>query len=133
MNAVEQALSNTLAAGTALTSLLGGTAIYNSMAPKTATLPYVIFSYAGGAEENLTPTESQRLVYLVKGVASTLYQAGQIADEIKVLLHNQVLTVSGWTNFWTALETPIEYVETTPAGQRIGHAGGEYAIRIEKT
>ena len=130
MNSVAAGLYNALAAGTALISTLGGTAIYNGIAPRDAALPYVVFSLASGLEENLTPTESQRLVYLVKGVATTLLQAGTIADQINTLLHNQTLTVSGATNFWTGRESIIAYTEVEPTGATVGHAGGEYLIRI---
>jgi len=130
MNSVATGLYGALAAGTALISTLGGTAIYNGIAPRDAALPYVVFSLASGLEENLTPTESQRLVYLVKGVATTLLQAGTIADQINTLLHNQTLTVSGATNFWTGRESIIAYTEVEPTGATVGHAGGEYLIRI---
>lgn len=130
MNSVATGLYGALAAGTALISTLGGTAIYNGIAPRDAALPYVVFSLASGLEENLTPTESQRLVYLVKGVATTLLQAGTIADQVYALLHNQTLTVGGATNFWTGRESIIAYTEVEPTGATVGHAGGEYLIRI---
>lgn len=130
MNSVAAGLYNALKAGTALIGTLGGTAIYNGIAPRDAALPYVVFSLASGLEENLTPTESQRLVYLVKGVATTLLQAGTIADQVYALLHNQTLTVSGATNFWTGRESIIAYTEVEPTGATVGHAGGEYLIRI---
>lgn len=132
MNALEEALGSALAHGTALIGLLGGTAIYNSQAPRDAQRPYVVFSLASGIEENLTPRDSQRMVYLVKGVADSLYNAGQIADEINHLLHGATLTVGGATNFWTARETVVRYQEIDPAGHAIGHAGGEYVIRLEE-
>lgn len=133
MNALETALYSRLSAGAALTTLLGGTAIYNSVIPQDASLPCVVFSQASGIEENVTPTDSERFVYLVKGVARSLYSAGQIADEVRTLLHERVLTVTGYTNFWTAQETYVRYTETDPGGQTIGHAGGEYAIRLAKS
>ncbi len=130
MNNVEAALYSRLAGGTALIATLGGTAIYNGLAPRDATLPYVVFSLASGIEENLTPTPSQRLVYLVKGVANTLLQAGTIADQINALLHDATLSVNGATNFWTARESIIAYTELESTGKTVGHAGGEYLIRI---
>ena len=130
MNSVAAGLYGALAAGTALINMLGGTAIYNGIAPRDAVLPYVVFSLASGIEENLTPTDSQRLVYLVKGVAASLLQAGTIADQIHVLLHNKTLTVNGSTNFWTGRESILAYTEVEPTGVTVGHAGGEYLIRI---
>lgn len=131
MNDVEAGLYSALVAGTALIGTLGGTAIYNGVAPRDATLPYVVFSLAAGMEENMTPTDSQRYVYLVKGVASSLLTAGTIADQINTLLHKQTLTVSGATNFWTSRESMVRYTEVLDTGRTVGHAGGEYLIRIE--
>jgi len=130
MNSVAAGLYSALAAGTALIGTLGGTAIYNGVAPRGATLPYVVFSLASGLEENMTPTNSQRMVYLVKGVAATLLQAGTIADQVYTLLHDQTLSVSGRTNFWTGRESIIAYTDVEPTGATVGHAGGEYLIRI---
>jgi hypothetical protein len=130
MNAVEAGLYTALTGGTALLSTLGGTAIYNGVAPRGVSVPYVVFSLASGIEENMTPTDSQRLVYLVKGVAATLVQAGTIADQVNALLHDQELTVSGSVNFWTSRETIVRYTEVQETGRTLGHAGGEYLIRV---
>jgi len=133
VNSVSAGLYNALKAGTALIGTLGGTAIYNGVAPRGASLPYVVFSLATGNEDNLTPTASQRFVYLVKGVADTLLQAGTIAAQVHTLLQNQTLTVSGGLNYWTARESILAYTEIEPTGATVGHAGGEYLVRIEST
>jgi len=130
-NAVQTALYSKLTAGTALVAALGGTAIYNSIVPKTADVPYVVYHLASGREENLTPHNSQRYVFAVQAVAATLLQAGTIAALVHTLLHQQTLTVTGGTNFWTARETIIEYQEVESTGNTLGHAGGEYAIRVQ--
>ena len=131
MNAFETALYGQLAQGTALVALLGGTAIFNGQPPRTAAFPWVQFTMASGVEENMTPIDSQRVVYLVKGVAQTLLQAGSIADALHLRLHHATLTVAGSTVFWAARETIVRYQEINPAGYTIGHAGGEYAFRLE--
>lgn len=128
MNTFETALYSRLAGGSALTALLGGTAIYNATPPLNVARPWVVFSLASGIEENQTPTDTQRLVYLVKGVANSLLQAGSIAAEIHTLLHHQEAAVGGGV-FWAARETLVRYQETDPAGNLIAHAGGEYAFR----
>lgn len=130
-NALEIGIYGTLAAGTALTALLGGTAIYNGQPARDVTLPWVTFSLASGREENLTPTDTQRLVHLVKGVAASLQAAGSIASEIHALLHHGAVTVTGGTVFWAARETIVRYQEIDPGGHVIGHAGGEYAFRVQ--
>ena len=134
-NALETAIYGKLAAGSALTSLLAGgsASIYNGQPPREGALPWVSFSLASGIEENLTPADSQRYVYLVKGVATSLNTAGLIANQIHALLHSTNLTVTGSTCFWAARETVVRYQETDPAGHVIGHAGGEYAFRLANT
>jgi hypothetical protein len=133
MNALETALYSQLSGGTALVAALGGTAIYNGQIPADASLPCVTYSLASGMEENLTRTRSNRMVYLVKAIAPSLYQAGQIADLVDALLHDHELSPTGFHNFWTARETVVRYQEIDPAGHIIGHAGGEYAFRLERT
>lgn len=132
-NAVDTALYGRLASGTALIALLGGTAIYNGQPPRDVVLPWVTFSLSAGVEDNMTPTRAQRLVYLVKGVAASVYAAGLIASQIDTLLHGAAgsLSVSGGTAFWAARESVVRYQEIDPAGHVIGHAGGEYAFRVE--
>lgn len=131
MNATDAALYGKLSSDTALTTLLGGTAIYNAVIPRDAALPCVVFWQISGVDENATPRRSERLIYGVKGVANTLYQAGQLADRIDALLHQAALAVTGYgTAFWVARESEISYMERDPVGHDIGHRGGEYAIRI---
>ena len=130
MNSVEAGLYGALSAGTALVATLGGTAIYNGFEPRGVAVPYVVFSLASGIEENLTPTDSQRFIYNIQGVAATLLQAGTIADQVHALLHDQRLTVSDAINFWTSRESIIRYTEVEDTGRTLGHAGGEYLIRI---
>ena len=112
--------------------MLGGTAIYNGLAPPDRALPFVVFSLADGREDNLTPLRSVREVYLVKALAATLYKAGQIADRVDAILHGSQLSVSGWANFWLARETIVRFEEVDPAGRTVGHAGAEYAIHVSE-
>ncbi len=132
-NALETAIGSALAAGTALTSLLaaGTASIFNGQPPRDAARPWVTYSLASGVEENVTPRDSQRYVYLVKGVAASLHTAGLVAEQIRARLHHQSLTVSGSTCFWAARETVVRYQEVDPGGHVVGHAGGEYAFRLE--
>ena len=130
MNALETAIYNKLAGGTALTTLLGGTIIYNKQPPDTAVLPWVQISQASGLEDNSTPRREQDYVYLIKGVASTLLLAGSLADAIDTLMHGTELTVTGYSNFWTARERMVRYQEVDAAGHTYGHAGGEYSVRL---
>lgn len=127
---LETGLYSLLAGGTALTAELGGTAIYNKIAPSGVSLPVVIFQWQGGGDENLTPGRQRNPVYTIKGVASTQTKAAALDGHIDTLLHHATLTVTGFTNFWTAREGDVNYVETDEGGNAVYHIGGMYRIRI---
>ena len=133
-NALNTAIYSTLSAGTALTALLAGTtAIYNMQAPDGATLPYCIFNMQGGGDDNMTAHRTKSLVMFVRGYSSTsAARAGSIDAQIDALLHNAVLSVSGWSNFWLAREEDMATAEVTEAGNTIWMAGGLYRLRIGK-
>jgi hypothetical protein len=66
-NALNATLYTALSSRAALGTLLAGTAaVYFEQAPDDATLPYVVYSYAGGAgHENQTQHETvDELVYV---------------------------------------------------------------------
>lgn len=132
MNALDTAIYSKLAAGTALVSALGGTAIYNTLAPRGRAFPYVIFSQQSGAEDNETPRRTTSFYYLAKGVAATLSDAGALADLVDDILHDATLSVSGQTNYWTRRANTVHYLETTTAGEYVGHAGAVYEIRLSE-
>lgn len=133
MNAVETALYTRLTGTAGLTALLAsGTAVYNIRAPQNAPLPYVVFSLVSGMDDNDTPVRDRQLLYLVKGISSVgMQQAGAIHAQIDAALHNNPLTVTGWTNFWLHSEAgDIRFVEPEQGGRNVYHAGGQYRIRL---
>lgn len=133
MNALDTALYATLAGGAALTTLLGGTAIYNQQAPRGADYPLVVFGHQGGGDENLTPRRMKSLVYQVQAVsADSMLAAGAVDAAIDELLHGQTLSVSGWQTYWLARERDFSYTEVTPDSRTLYHAGGQYRIRLSK-
>jgi hypothetical protein len=129
---LNSSISSTLSAGTALISSLGGTAIYYGMAPKGTDLPYVVWSYQYSAPDNMTPSESTTQLVYVRAYAETAAQAGTIDARICDLLHKQTLSVTGWTNFWSARETEFAYPETDEAGVTTWTAGAYYRIRLDQ-
>ena len=132
MNSLDTAFYDKLAAGTALTARLGGTFVYNTLAPRNKALNYVIFAQQDGREDDETPRRTLTFPYLAKGVATTLEEAGVLADMIDAILHDATLNVSGWTNYWLHRETMVRYIETTDAGEYIGHAGAVYTVRLSE-
>lgn len=130
-NALNTAVMTTLAAGTALTGTLGGTAIYYGQAPDNTALPYVVFSYQAASDENQTRNRMKNIMLYVRGYSSSDSQAGTIDSQVDALIHGKTLTVTGWTNnFWTAREDDISLVENAPDGSMIYSVGGIYRLRL---
>lgn len=127
---IEAALFNKLAAGTALIAHLGGTAIYADIAPNNKALPVVVFRYQGGGDENMTPGGQRNLMYTVRAMSYSKAQAGTIDGDVYGLLHNATLSVSGYTNFWTAREESVNFAEVDAGGSVIYHRGAMYRIRV---
>jgi hypothetical protein len=130
MNAVAAGLYTTLSGGTALTSLLGGTAVYQQQAPDGAALPYVVFSKAAGGPENSDPHDRRDLTYFVRAYAVSAKSAGAIDAAVEALLHRRNLSVTGRKTLWCARSADLETVETQPNGVPVYMAGGMYRIRI---
>ena len=131
-NALNTAIYSTLSSGTALTALLAGTtAIYNMQAPDGATFDYAVWNLQGGGDDNMTAHRTKNLVVFVRGYSSTsAARAGSIDSKIDALLHKQVLSVSGWSNFWLAREEDVATVEVTEAGNTIWMCGGLFRVRM---
>jgi hypothetical protein len=131
--AMGSALYSKLAAGAALTSMLGGTAIYDTLAPQTQPTPWVVFFHSAGGDDNTSPRRARSLVYTVKAVSTVgSLEAGEIDDLVDTLLHEQTLTVTGWGNYWMARVADIAYTEES-GGVLFWHRGGQYRIRIAET
>ena len=132
MKVVDAGLYSKLTGDTALVALLSaGTPVFNMEAPPSTDMPYVVFFSAGGGPDNITPSDLRSMVYGVKGIASTLTAAANIDARIDTLLHNNSITVSGYTNIWLARETEVQLVEDAPDGNPIYHYGAYYRIRID--
>jgi hypothetical protein len=112
----------------AITTLLGSAKIYKSIAPQGTALPFVVFQWQGGGDENVTPRNSVNVVYTVKAVGSTLVSVDNIDAQIKIALHEQTLTVTGWTNYRTQREDAVDFVEVDEAGVVTYHRGAIYRI-----
>lgn len=127
MNAIEIGLYSTL------TTAFEGTGVYDPVAPPGQSRPYIIFTHTGGGHENITPSDLQNHVYLVKGVADGKKVAGEIHDLILAALHNQTLTVAAgaYINFWMAAEEEVRMVEVLDDGRTVFHCGAYYRIRID--
>lgn len=135
MNALNAAIYSKLTGGSGLIALLAtSTSIFYEQAPDDAALDYVVFSLQGGGDENLTPNRTKNLVMFVRGYSQTgAAKAGQIDAACDALLHGSALTVTGWTNFWSAREDDLAAVEVDRAGVKTYMSGGMYRIRLDKS
>jgi len=132
VNILDTALRAKLAADSTLIGLLGGTAIFNTLAPQGSTYPQVQFSVMAGTDDNDSMRRARQMVYLVKGVSQNgLTAAGAIDDRIDTILHHASLSVTGWGVFWVARESDVRYAEQAEDGKTYFHAGGLYRIRLE--
>lgn len=131
-NALNTAIYGQLAAGTALIAALGGSALYYQQAPDHAPLPFVVWSWQAGGDENMTAHRSKNLMILFRSFAANPEQAGTIDALVDARLNNQALSVSGWQNFWTARETEIALVDNPPSGVKSYMAGAVYRVRIDQ-
>lgn len=131
MNVVEAGLYTKLTGNSNLTTELGGSYVYNPDAPQGQARPYVIAVHSGGGHLNITPSDIQHHRYLVKAVADEPKRAGTIDGLIVSALHQQTLTVAGYTNYATWAEDEVQYTEVARDDTIIYHRGHYYRIRID--
>jgi len=130
MNALEDAIYDALAASAAVTALVS-TRIYRSAAPQGATYPYIVIQLQAGGEDNETPTDAISLVYQIRCESSvSAAQAGSVDEAIRTALHEVLLTVTGWTNYWSARGEMIRTAILSDDGTRKWLAGAFYRFRI---
>lgn len=119
------------AIGGTLTS--AGTAVYYLAAPDGQALPYVVWDYTADIDENMDRNRTRNSLVYIRAYAATAGAAGTIDSQIDALLHMKALTVTGWSNFWTARENSFSSVETDQSGRKVFMAGAEYRIRNDLT
>ena len=134
MNELNTAIYSRLSGGTALTALLGGTAIYHQQAPDGRALPYVVFSTQSAIDENQTANRTKNTLIQVRAFSGvSAAQAGSIDAACDALIHDTPLTVTGYTNFWIRRDGEIELLENLPNGGKVWSSGATYRIRLDKS
>lgn len=129
--AVETALYTTLSGNSGVLAGVG-TRIYNPQAPAGTGLPYLLFYLASGLMPNWTPALFVDDVYRVEAVGRTRAEAESVFNAAFTALHLQTLTISGWSNYWTACEqivTRVDIIEGTQFYRRIG----DFRIKADQT
>ena len=132
LTAINTAIYGRLAGGTALTTALGGTAIYYNNAPTGKALPYIVCQIATRIDENQSPHRTENMLAMIRAYATTPVQANSIDAEIDTLMHNKPLTSSGVTsNFWCMRESSYSGIEVDKSSRVVNYSGAEYRIRID--
>lgn len=119
---LDTSVQTALAAASGLTALVG-TKIYALEAPPGAALPYVVYYLGSGLIPNLVQRDTLNFVYRVQSLATTRASAEAIFQQIYAALHESTLTITGWSNYWTACETitPLfENVQGNPRWRFVG-------------
>ena len=127
-----EAIFSTLSVGTVLIAALGGTAIYDTQAPDEASPPYIVFNHHGGGPDNISGSDIESNLWLVKAYSATLLSnASSIFNEADKLLHKKQLSINGGTvnTWWCCREENVKLVENPPSGKPIFMRGGIYRIR----
>lgn len=134
MKAVETGIYTRLAGYSALTTVLGGSYIYNRVAPQGQPRPYVVFFHAGGGPDNVYPGRLQSDTYMVKAVADSLSQAATLDGLIDAALHHaeDSLSITGYKTLWVVRENEVQAAERADNGDIIWHYGAYYHIRIDE-
>ena len=125
------AIFGTLAASSALTGLLAGTAsIYNTAPPENPAFDYIIFSHSGGGPENQTQASLESNLWLVRAYSSTsMKTAAAIFNAFDALLDRKTLTIGTRKVLHTWRETNVATRLVEPTGASVWCAGAYYRVR----
>jgi len=132
-SAIDQALIDKLAADATLTALMPG-GVYVDEGPAGQT-QFVIVSLADEIDEDtFGGTAFEDALYLVKAVELSTVTVKNIkaaAARIQVVLHDQVLTVAGYTPMAMHRESRIRLTEVDAVDSAIrwSHRGGRYRVQ----
>jgi hypothetical protein len=130
---IDDALYDALYANAGLQAAVG-TRIYRGRAPAGATYPLVTYGLIGGGEVTETPAEAWDGRYLVQAVSQvSAAEAETLGGHIRTAMNRVTLTVSGWTNIWTAVAPNSFVVELDErSGVQTWRAGRTVRIRLSK-
>ena len=134
MNALNTAIYSTLTGDATLVALLAdATSVYHLQAKDGAPFDFVVYNKMSAIEPN---TEAHRIINAVYQIRAYSDQSAQAADaidaRIDALLHNQAVSITGYTRLRLVRTDSIEMTENLPNGLTVWSSGGLYQIRLEK-
>ena len=127
MNALNAAIYNKLSGGTALTTTLGGTAIYHLQAPDETPYPYVVYSLQGGGNTNLTPTYGVDTLEFIRVYHTNAAAAGSIDALVRTQMQG-TFAITGYNFVGIFREDDYESIEIDASGKQVFGMGAIYRI-----
>lgn len=135
---VAGALHSKLAGTSAITDITS-TRIYHRQAESGTTYPVVLFYSGAATVENTTPRISMDDVWRVE--STTIQGNGSNENEqaayalhqaVYTALHQQTLTIAGWSNFWMACERQQSLPPENTDGTQFWRFVWDVRIRISE-
>lgn len=130
MNDLEDALYDALIGNTAL--MAKATGVYNTVAPRSATCPFVVFGHQAGTDAYTARLRSTReYIYQVKCIAegASSKVAGDVYGLIDAVLFDATLTAGSKAVLYVRRESDVKYSETVE-GKQYWHVGALYRIVV---
>lgn len=126
-NLVDTALYSVLSGGTALTAIAA--TIWQEIAAPNAQKPYVVYRHVLGTNDDCVGHDTDIFEYDIGVVDDARYpdRAGSARAEIRALLHNKPLSISGKTN--SAIYRTATFRFQDEDG--FWYVGDTYRIRVE--
>lgn len=111
-----------------------GIRVYDSQAPEGTQLPYIIFTQIAGGNDNLTPNDSNDLVYRIECVGSVRAQAAQGCGLIQTTLGSvqYELPVTGYSNYSLFRQEAFRRIDNI-GGTQYWRRGDNYRLRYDHT
>ena len=108
--------------------------VWNSLAPRSANPPYVIFQAASKVEEYRFDGRGMTARYIVKAVSREPWRklASTVDTQIDAALQDATLTITGFTQLLCRRETDF-YLAEEREGELWQHVGGVYQIMVDQT
>ena len=91
--------------------------IYNLQAPFGSALPYLVFYEAVGIIPNITPRDTLDDTYRIESRAGTRAAASGLHLAVYTAVHEQALTITGWSNYWLVCERSQRFIENVDGAQ----------------
>ncbi len=135
LEVVEDEIYDTIQGASALTDAVS-TRVYRQLAPPDAAYPHIVYSLVAGGNENLTPSESMNVVYLIKAVSDvSASEVSAIADNINDVFGNDPTMIALGTNVMIdqQAEDVVRFTEVDPASGKVyWHAGARVRFRFDE-